>query len=498
MGQAQQHDVARPVAAPASRAEQSHAPGRHTQVETGDPAASSGRRRGGSVFGGGVPWGANNGKPSGKPMEHGRVESPLGKEVAHAGHQAGHAIHKSTMRPGGIAEQGFTGTARPVPFREEMEQSFGADFSRVKVYADANAKQATEKLGASAYVMGDKIAFNTSSPDRNTVAHELTHVLQHTGRGGARPTSGERDSRGLDMAGEHEAENVESALASGKDAKTALSGAAPSSSVPRKKGPARKAAGGGFSAALTFDPDSFKNNLSYQLWGAPCEVPLPVPGLFASATPSVSITCTQGVNWDAAEESDKGLEVGVSVSGGVSLKLSLGSSYLNVASLYGELEATATGSFTYKLGKDAWSLAGDIALASDFAVGLSLGMGLIDYKFQFGHLDLAKLASIRFAPGSFSAGTLEWGADTKAAFGVVQAALDQGSQLAASGITKATEGAKYVYREFNSAADWSGDAFNTAVGGVGAVVNTVTDAAGDAVGAVTGAVGGAIDKIGWP
>jgi hypothetical protein len=483
MGQALQHDVTRPPTSQGPEAAQAREPGRTTQVQSGDPEASAGRRRG-SLFGTGVPWGANNGKPSG-PKARGsqqRIESPLGKDVAHAGAKAGHAIQKSTMRPGGIAQQGFTGTARRVPFQEEMEQSFGADFSGVKVYADAGAKQATEKLGASAYVVGNKIAFNTSSPDRSTVAHELTHVHQHTGRGGARPASG-NDSRGIDMAGEHEAEAVESAVSGGKHARSALSGAAPASPTTSRKrlGPARKAAGGGFSAGLTFSPDDFKSNFSYPLWGgAAIEMPTPAPGVFMSMTPSVSISCDPGVRWDDAEDAEKGLEVGVNVSGSVSFKLSLGSMNANVAAAYGEMVATVSGGFTYNLGKDAWSLKGDIHLASDFGVGVSIAGGIIDYKFQFGHFEIASLLGIRFGSDGFSAGAFDWGSGPKEAFSMIQEALNQASSIATAGITAASDGVKYVSREFHSAAEWTTDAYDEAIGGVGAVVSTVTDAAGDA------------------
>ena len=110
----------------------------------------------GSVFGNGVPWARGSSpeiaRPAGKDSASAKsIESPLNNAaVSDAGANAGAAIQKSTMRPGGIAEQGFAGTAGALPFQSEMEQSFGRDLSGVKVYADANAKLATEKLGAEA------------------------------------------------------------------------------------------------------------------------------------------------------------------------------------------------------------------------------------------------------------------------------------------------------------------------------------------------------------
>jgi hypothetical protein len=68
-----------------------------------------------------------------------------------------------------------------LPFRSEMELLYGADFSGLSVgvgIAEA------EMAGAHALTDGQSIAFADSSPDRETVAHELAHVMQHGNGGG--------------------------------------------------------------------------------------------------------------------------------------------------------------------------------------------------------------------------------------------------------------------------------------------------------------------------
>jgi hypothetical protein len=62
-----------------------------------------------------------------------------------------------------------------LPYRAEMEARFGRSFSDVRVQVDPTA---TSAVGARAYTMGRNIVFATPNPDRDLVAHELTHVVQ--------------------------------------------------------------------------------------------------------------------------------------------------------------------------------------------------------------------------------------------------------------------------------------------------------------------------------
>ena len=70
--------------------------------------------------------------------------------------------------------------------RQEMEQRFGHDFSRVRVHSDAAAAQSALDLDAHAYTVGQHIAFSAGRYAPGTrdgmrlIAHELTHVVQQS------------------------------------------------------------------------------------------------------------------------------------------------------------------------------------------------------------------------------------------------------------------------------------------------------------------------------
>lgn len=72
--------------------------------------------------------------------------------------------------------------------RTFMESRFKQDFSQVRVHTDAKAAESAQALGALAYVVGRDIFFEHGQHDpkslagRWTLAHELTHVLQQSGR----------------------------------------------------------------------------------------------------------------------------------------------------------------------------------------------------------------------------------------------------------------------------------------------------------------------------
>ena len=79
------------------------------------------------------------------------------------------------------------GDSLPESLRTDMESSFGADFSGVKVHTDQNAIQMNQDLGAKAFTHGNDIYFNadyynpSTSSGRKLLAHELTHVVQQSG-----------------------------------------------------------------------------------------------------------------------------------------------------------------------------------------------------------------------------------------------------------------------------------------------------------------------------
>lgn len=77
--------------------------------------------------------------------------------------------------------------------RHFMESRFGHDFGGVRVHAGSQASASARAVRALAYTVGNDIVFGpgryapSESSGRRLLAHELTHVIQQTGGGGAMP-----------------------------------------------------------------------------------------------------------------------------------------------------------------------------------------------------------------------------------------------------------------------------------------------------------------------
>jgi hypothetical protein len=392
-------------------------------------------------------------------------------EAGGKGAGQGMADHATQSRtPADVAAEGFSGQAQEVPHRAEMESSFGTSFAGVKAYTDAPAAKASKELGAHAYAVGDQVAFGSANPDKATVAHELTHVLQHTGQGPAKKTAGGGDG-GIDVSGEGEAEAVEAAVASGKPARSALEGAAGEHGAGAghaHAGPARKTKGSpalheaappNFMMGMTFSKEAFEKSYQYVLWQAkpPIEVPIvAVPGLNFLVEPMVSVKAAGGVNWK-----QKALQANVGVEGSVGLGFSYGKS--EIAALYGIMEAKASGGFEYKKTDHEWELEGAIALSTNFKVGVRLAGGILDYGFEFGKCEIGKLTGLAWKNGHFEKGKLgwEWGEKPKEFFAAIKSAIDKAKRILAAGteVAKRTwEGAKNtgkaVYNAGRDAVNW--------------------------------------------
>lgn len=90
------------------------------------------------------------------------------------------------------------GGGRPMPegLRNMMESGFGQDFSHVRLHTDSEAADMNSSIHAKAFTLGNDIYFNHGqfSPEttegQRLVAHELTHVVQGTGKVGRIPING--------------------------------------------------------------------------------------------------------------------------------------------------------------------------------------------------------------------------------------------------------------------------------------------------------------------
>ncbi len=77
------------------------------------------------------------------------------------------------------ASDGLSGGGE-LPFRGEIEQSYGVDLGGVEVSTGSAASAACDTLGADGFTMGNQIAFASSSPSKELVAHEAAHVVQQS------------------------------------------------------------------------------------------------------------------------------------------------------------------------------------------------------------------------------------------------------------------------------------------------------------------------------
>jgi Domain of unknown function (DUF4157) len=83
----------------------------------------------------------------------------------------------------------------PSPLSDLMERGYGRDFADVRIHADRTANGLADRQLANAFTIGHDIFFardrwrpHTADGDR-LLAHELAHVVQQTGGGGAGPGS---------------------------------------------------------------------------------------------------------------------------------------------------------------------------------------------------------------------------------------------------------------------------------------------------------------------
>lgn len=134
-------------------------------------------------------------------QEADRIADQVLAAPAHSPASAGPTrIQRYTRAEGGNVESApdsvgrvLTGSGKPLDpaLRQDMENRFRHDFSRVRVHSGPAAEQSAQELSALAYTVDHNIVFGAGqfNPDaqagRRLIAHELTHVVQQTGSGGS-------------------------------------------------------------------------------------------------------------------------------------------------------------------------------------------------------------------------------------------------------------------------------------------------------------------------
>lgn len=123
-----------------------------------------------------------------------------------------------------------------LPFRAEMEAAFGEDLGDIAVLL--GAAEEAGALGAEAAAGDEAIVFRDAQPTRETVAHELAHILQARGRG-----PGAAGVGAVDSSAEVEADQIAARVARGEPAGDIH--AAPGGAIQRKPETKGVPAGGG-------------------------------------------------------------------------------------------------------------------------------------------------------------------------------------------------------------------------------------------------------------
>lgn len=107
-------------------------------------------------------------------------------------------VDESSAQSEALARDGLSGRGGEIPYRAEMESKFGTSFAGVRAHTGPEAAAASKALGAEAYTFGAEVGFRDRAPSRETVAHELTHVVQQGTRGAGSVAHDEAEARGAE------------------------------------------------------------------------------------------------------------------------------------------------------------------------------------------------------------------------------------------------------------------------------------------------------------
>jgi hypothetical protein len=111
-----------------------------------------------------------------------RVEPWAGQRANELGEHADRKLKSLTsgphvtMTPDTVFRAATQGPSQAIPYRQDMEAVFGERFDDVRAYLGRAGEMRI--IGAEAATRGTSVAFRDTYPARETVAHELTHVVQ--------------------------------------------------------------------------------------------------------------------------------------------------------------------------------------------------------------------------------------------------------------------------------------------------------------------------------
>ncbi|MBW1880396.1 MAG: DUF4157 domain-containing protein, partial [Deltaproteobacteria bacterium] len=155
----------------------------------------------------------------GGPEEDITETAELRGNMAAQGVAMGDSGQAGAAMPGGAGGGGGSGGGGggELPFKEEMEEQFGEDFSNVMVQFGMSAELGA--MNANAAASGETVMFDSANPSKEEVAHELTHVVQtRRGGGSTAPQFSSKDISSPSDASEREASSVGARVAAGGQA----------------------------------------------------------------------------------------------------------------------------------------------------------------------------------------------------------------------------------------------------------------------------------------
>lgn len=112
----------------------------------------------------------------------------IARKISGGGGSSGIAV--SQQMESQLSQLQGGGRQMPEGLRNMMESGFGQDFSQVRLHTDSEAANVSSSIHAKAFTHGNDIYFNQGQFSPNTtegqrlMAHELTHVVQGTGKVG--------------------------------------------------------------------------------------------------------------------------------------------------------------------------------------------------------------------------------------------------------------------------------------------------------------------------
>ena len=127
---------------------------------------------------------------SGLPTEMPSTSSVLPPLISRRASSSTSGVAVDSATESGIHASRGGGHPMPTALRSQMESGFETDFSRVRLHTGSAAEAMSNDLSAKAFTYGNDIYFNRGqySPDttagQHLIAHELTHVVQQSGKVG--------------------------------------------------------------------------------------------------------------------------------------------------------------------------------------------------------------------------------------------------------------------------------------------------------------------------